>query len=118
MPASLAKTLLLWSSLLFPGASAEDRQAVESASPPGHPGWAVAAIDATATIRPCRIGRDVRWILTEAVADEQDPSDGDEVAGIGDTWSPLPDHGRHLASAIRPDRGIVGAADRSPILRC
>jgi hypothetical protein len=119
MPASIVTSLLLWSALLLPGAPVGPGPSAEGLPTLCRQGSAAIAPDAMATIRAWPLDEDGSWTISEANTgeEESDDGDGDRIASQ-DRWSPLRLLGSDLISAIRPDRGTVRSASRSPILRC
>jgi hypothetical protein len=120
MPVWIVTSLLLWSALLLPGASAGPKQASEGNPALCRQGSATPSLDVTATIRAWPLGQDGGWTISEADTQEEeetDDGDGDHIVSEI-RWSSLRPVGLRLASAIRPDQGIVRSAARSPILRC
>ncbi len=119
MPASIVTTLLLWSAMLLPGASAGSTRAVDGLPALGQ--WVSAAIsvDEMATIQAWPLDTDDTWTISEADTEEEESDDGDGDRIVAESrWTSLKPADQGLASAIRHDRGAVRSSVRSPILRC
>ena len=119
MPVSIATSfLLLWSSLLLPGASARPFPGVEG-TPALYRSISAASLEGMATIRACPLDEGCSWTISEADTEEEETDDGDGDRLLSESrWSSPRTVGRSLASTIRPDRGVARSAARSPILRC
>jgi hypothetical protein len=118
MPASILTSLLLWSTLFLPGASA---------GLPSHDGFpnspklsvARTIDDHEFLIRPCSFDSSNSWTMSEADTEEEDSREGDDLGIISrGVWnSSRPGRIGHTF-VFRPDTLSVCFAFRSPILRC
>ena len=115
MPASIAASLLLWSTLLTPGAGPSTVPMVGV----GPIMTRMIAVEAFATIRTWPLPGEGSWAISEADLEEEESGDGDPDGISSDAdWALSPPHLSGQASAIRPDRGLATSPIRSPILRC
>ncbi len=119
MPVSIVTSLLLWSALLQPGATAEPSRSVQANPAVDGACSSSRFLDALETVRACPLDEGYSWAISEADTQEEESGDGDGDRVFSSThWSPRRTIGQRVGMTAQPGSRIARSAERSPILRC